>query len=78
VACSGGAIRAVRPAAEGNGSDGALVIGSGEEEVGELQGGVGKLGVGPIGLKKGREGVFHGEKGAAADGGCRQWRSGQS
>jgi hypothetical protein len=63
---------------EENSRDGALVVVGGEEEVGELQGGVEKLGVGPIGVEKGREGVLHGEQGAAADGGRRQWRSGRN
>jgi hypothetical protein len=43
VACSGGATRAVRPAAEENDGGGVLAVVSGEEGVGELQGGVGKL-----------------------------------
>jgi hypothetical protein len=51
---------------------------SSEERVGELQGGVGKLGVGSIGVEEGREGVLHGEQGAAAGGGRRQWRSGRN
>jgi hypothetical protein len=42
------------------------VVVSGEEGVGKLQGGVGKLGVGPIGVEEGWEGVLHGERGVAA------------
>jgi hypothetical protein len=38
----------VRPAAEENGGDGASMVGSSEEEVGELQGSVGKLEEGSI------------------------------
>jgi hypothetical protein len=53
VACSGGATRAVRPAAEENGGGGAPVVVSSEEEFGELQGGVGKLEVGSIGGEEG-------------------------
>jgi hypothetical protein len=60
---------------EENGGDGAPVVVGSEEEVGELQGGVEKLGVGPIGVEKGREGVLHTEQGAVADGGHRQWHS---
>jgi hypothetical protein len=41
---------------------------SGEEGVGELQDGVGKLAVGSIGVEEGWEGVFHGEQGAAVVG----------
>jgi hypothetical protein len=78
VACSGGVTRAVRPAAEVNGGGGGPVVGGGEEEVGKLQGGVGKLGVGPIGVEKGRRGVLHGEQRAAADDGHRQWCSGHN
>jgi hypothetical protein len=37
VACSGGATRAVRPAAEVNSGGGAPVVGGGEEEVGMLR-----------------------------------------
>jgi hypothetical protein len=73
VACSSGATRAVRPAVEENGGGGAPVVVSGEEEVGELQGGVGKLEVGSIGGEEGRKGVLHGEQEAAAGGGRRQW-----
>jgi hypothetical protein len=43
----------VQPAAEENGGDGAPVVGSGEEEVRELQGGVGKLGVGLVSTSRG-------------------------
>jgi hypothetical protein len=63
---SGGAVEAVRPAAEVNGGSGAPVVGGGEEEVGMLLGSVGKLGVRPIGVKKDQRGVFHGEQKAAA------------
>jgi hypothetical protein len=55
-----------------NGGGGAPVVGGSEEEVGKLQGGVGKLGVGPIGVEKGRRGVLHGEQEAAGGGGRRQ------
>jgi hypothetical protein len=41
---------------------------SGKEGVGELQGGVGKLVVESIGVEEGREGVLHGEQGAAIAG----------
>jgi hypothetical protein len=58
----------VRPAAEVNGGGGAPVFGGGEEEVGKLQGGMGKLSVGPIGVEEGRRGVLHGEQKAAASG----------
>jgi hypothetical protein len=75
VTYSGGAVEAVRPAAEVNGGGGAPVVGGGKEVVGELQGGVGKLGVESIGVEKGRRGVFHGEQKAAA-GGDRQHMSG--
>jgi hypothetical protein len=75
MACSGGATRAVRPAAEENGSGGAPVLVSGEEEVGELQGSVGKLEVGSIGVEKGWEGVLHGEQGTTASGAHWQWCS---
>jgi hypothetical protein len=51
------------------------VVMSGEEGVGKLQGGVGKLDVGPIGVEEGREGVIHDERGAAAGGGRWQWCS---
>jgi hypothetical protein len=63
---SGGAAGAVRPAAEVNGGGGAPVVGGGQEEVGKLQGGVGKLGVAPIGVEEGREGVLRGEQEVAA------------
>jgi hypothetical protein len=66
VACSGGATRAVRPAVEVNGGGGAPVVGGGEKVVGELQGGVEKLGVEAIGVEEGRRGVPHGEQKAAA------------
>jgi hypothetical protein len=75
VACSGGATRAVQPAAGMNGRSGAPVVGDGEEEVRMLLGSVRKLGVGPIGVEKGRRGVFHGEQKAAA-GGDRRHTSG--
>jgi hypothetical protein len=39
---------------------------------------VGKLEVGSIGVEEGREGVLHGEQGAAAGGGRWQWRSGRN
>jgi hypothetical protein len=78
VACSGGATGAVRPAVELNGGGGAPVVWGGEEEVGKLQGGVEKLGVGPIGVKEGQDGVLHGEQGAAAGGACRQRCSGRN
>jgi hypothetical protein len=65
---SGGAARAVRPAAEMNHGSGAPVVGGGKEVVGELQGGVRKLGVESIGVEEGRRGVFHGEQKAAAGG----------
>jgi hypothetical protein len=68
VTCSGGATRAVRPVAEVNGGSGAPVVGGGEEQVGMLLGSVGKLGVGPIRVERGRRGVFHGEQKAAAGG----------
>jgi hypothetical protein len=75
VACSGGATRAVRPAVEMNGGGGALVVGGGEEVVGELQGGVEKLGVEAIGVEESQRGVLHGEQEAAAGGACWQWCS---
>jgi hypothetical protein len=78
VAFSGGTTRAVRPAAEVNSEGSVPVVRGGEEEVGELQGGVGKLGVGPIGVEEGRRGVLHGEQEAAAGGACRQWCSGRN
>jgi hypothetical protein len=52
------------------------MVGGDEEEVRKLQGSVGKLGVGPIGVEKGRRGVLYGEQGAAAGGARRQWFSG--
>jgi hypothetical protein len=55
--------------AEVNSRGGAPVVVGGEEGVGKLQGGVGKLGVGPIGVEEGRRGVLHGEQRAAAGGG---------
>jgi hypothetical protein len=61
-------VEAVRPAAEVNGGGGAPAVGGGKEVVGELQGGVGKLGVESIGVEEGRSGVFHGEQKAAAGG----------
>jgi hypothetical protein len=51
------------------------VVGGGEEMVGELQGGVEKLGVEVIGIEEGRRGVLHGEQKAAA-GGDRRHTSG--
>jgi hypothetical protein len=78
VTCSGGATRAVRPAAEVNGGGGAPVVGGGEEVVGELQGGVEKLGVEAIGVEEGQRGVLHGEQKAAAGGACPQWCSGRN
>jgi hypothetical protein len=78
VECSGGATRAVQPAAEVNGGDGAPMVEGDEEEVRKLQGSVGKLGVGPIGVEKGQRGVFYGEQGAAASGTRRQWCSGRN
>jgi hypothetical protein len=56
---------------EENGGGGATAVVSGEEGVGELQGGVGKLVVESIGVEEGREGVLHDEQGAAAGGGRR-------
>jgi hypothetical protein len=78
VACSSGATKAVRPAVELNGGGGAPVVGGGEEVVGELQGGVEKLGVEAIGVEEGWRGVPHGEQKAVAGGACRQWCSGQN
>jgi hypothetical protein len=75
VACSGGATRAVQPAAEVNGGGGASVVGGGEDVVGVLQGGVEKLGVEAIGVEEGRRGVPHGEQKASA-GGDRRHTSG--
>jgi hypothetical protein len=63
---------------ERNGGGGAPAVVSSEEGVGELQGGVGKPKVGSIGVEEGREGVLHGEQGAAAGGGRRQWCSGRN
>jgi hypothetical protein len=71
-------MRAVRPAAEVNSGGGALVVGGGTEVVGELQGGVEKLGVEAIGVEEGQRGVLHGEQEAAAGGACRQWCSGRN
>jgi hypothetical protein len=68
----------VRPTVEENGGGGAPVIMSSEEEVGELQGGVGKLEVGSIGGEEGRKGVLHGEQEAVVGGGRRQWCSGRN
>jgi hypothetical protein len=62
--------------AEVNGEGGVSVVRGGEEEVGELQGDVGKLGVGLIGVEEGRRGVLHGEQEVAVGGACRQWCSG--
>jgi hypothetical protein len=61
---------------EENGGGSAPAVVSGVEGVGELQGGVGKLVVESIGVEEGREEVLHGEQGAVAGGGRRQWRSG--
>jgi hypothetical protein len=69
---------AVRQAVEVNGGDGALVVGGGEGEVGKLLGGVEKLGMGPIGVEKGRRGVLHGEQEAVVGGGRRQRCSGRN
>jgi hypothetical protein len=44
-----------------NSGGGAPVVVGGEGEVRKLQGGVGKLEVGSIGVEEGREGVLHGE-----------------
>jgi hypothetical protein len=54
------------------------VVDGGEEEVRKLQGGLGKLGVGPIGVEKGRRGVLHDEQEAAAGGARQQWCSGRN
>jgi hypothetical protein len=54
VTCSGSVMEAVRPAAELNGGSGAPAVGGGKEVVEELQGGVEKLGVEPIGVEEGR------------------------
>jgi hypothetical protein len=43
-----------------------------EEKIGELQGDVGRLEVGSIGIEVDRKGVFHGEQKATADGDRRQ------
>jgi hypothetical protein len=51
---------------------------SGEERVGELQCGVGKLDMGSIGVEDGRGWVLHGEQGAAAGVSRRQCRSGRN
>jgi hypothetical protein len=61
-----------------NGGGGAPVVVGGEEGVGKLQGGVGKLKVGSIRVEEDQEGVLHGEQGAAAGGGRRQWCSGRN
>jgi hypothetical protein len=68
VACSGGATRIVRPAAEVNSRGGASVVRGGGEVVGELQGDVEKLGVEAIGVEEGRREVPHGEQKAMAGG----------
>jgi hypothetical protein len=68
VDCSGGATRAVLPAAEVNGGGGAPVVGGGEEEVGKLQGGVGKLEVESIGVEEGRRNGFYEDRGSPAKG----------
>jgi hypothetical protein len=54
------------------------VVVGGEEVVGELPGGVRKLGAGSIRVEEGRRGVPHGEQEAAASGARRQWCSGQN
>jgi hypothetical protein len=54
------------------------VVVGGEEVVGELPGGVRKLGAGSIRVEEGRRGVPHGEQEAAASGARRQWCSGQT
>jgi hypothetical protein len=54
-----------------------MVLG-GEEKVEELQGGVGELEVGSIEVEMDREGVLHGEQGAAAGGPRRQGCSGRN
>jgi hypothetical protein len=66
----GGMMEAVWPAAEVNGGGGAPAAGGGKEVVGELQGGVGKLGVESIGVEVGRRGVFHDEQKAVVGGDC--------
>jgi hypothetical protein len=53
------------------GDDAPMVLGD-EEKIRELQGDVGKLEVGSIGVEVDREGVFHGEQKTAADGDHRQ------
>jgi hypothetical protein len=61
-----------------NGGGGTPVVLGNEGGVRKLQGGVGKLEVGSIGVKEGWEGVLHSEQGAAAGGGRRQWCSGRN
>jgi hypothetical protein len=78
AACSGGAMRAVWPAAKVNGGGGAPAVGGDKEVVRKLQGGVGKLEVEAIGVEEGRRGVPHGEQETAADGGRRQRCSGRN
>jgi hypothetical protein len=68
IACSGGATKAVRPAVEVNGGNGAPVVGGGEEEVKELQGDVAKLGVRSIGVEKGRRKESDEDRGSPAKG----------
>jgi hypothetical protein len=63
---------------EENGGGGTPAVVSGEEGVGELQGGVEKLVVESIGVEEGQDRVLHGEQGAAAGSGHRQWRSGRN
>jgi hypothetical protein len=78
VACSGGTTRAGGLAAEENGGGGDPASSGQGEGVGKLQGGVGKLDMGSIGVEEGRRWVLHGEQGAAAGGSPRQWRSGRN
>jgi hypothetical protein len=49
------------------GDDAPMVLGD-EEKIGELQGNLGRLEVGSIGIEVDRKGVFHGEQKAVADG----------
>jgi hypothetical protein len=53
---------------KGNGGGRAPVVLGGEEVVGELPGGVRRLGAGSIGVGEDRRGVSHGEPEAAASG----------
>jgi hypothetical protein len=61
-----------------NGGGGTPAVVSGEEGVGELQCGVGKLDMRSIGVEESWGWVLHDEQGAAAGGGRRQWRSGRN